>query len=290
MTLQDYFKKAKIEKFAIPHFNFSNFEIVKAIVLAAKETKAPVIIGVSESEEKYLTAYTAFNLVRSLKKEIGAEVFINADHHKSFEACKKCIDLGFDSVHFDGSELPFEKNIEITKRVVEYRNKIGSHIMIEGELGHIMGVSKILEEKIELKDEYLTKPEEVKKFIEATGVDRLAISVGNIHGVSVFGNPKLRFDLIESVNKIISNTYLVLHGGSGISDEDFKKAIDAGITNIHINTELRQAWRQGLETLLLKNSKESIPYTIGEKIVEQLKNFLITKIKIFGADNKVSLF
>lgn len=287
MTLKQYFNKAKTEKFAIPHFNFSNFELAKAILLASKETKAPVLIGISEGEEKYLTLSVSFNLVQHLKRELqGTAIFINADHHKSFESCKRCIDLGFDSVHFDGSEFSFDENVQIAKKLVEYKNKVNPEIMIEGELGYIAGSSKILQEKIELKEDFFTKPQEAQQFIKITGVDRLAISIGNIHGISVFGNPKLKFDLIETINRAVPNCYLVLHGGSGISDEDFIKAIDFGITNIHINTELRQIWRKELETILKENPKEVVPYIIGDKLIEQVKNFLIYKIKIFRADNK----
>lgn len=287
MILREYFKKAKIEKFAIPHFNFSNFEIVKAIVLASREAKTPVLIGVSEKEEEYLGVKTALNLVCSLKDELGAIVFINADHHKSFESCKRCIDLGFDSVHFDGSALPFEENIKITRQVVDYKNRVNPTIMIEGELGYIVGSSKVLEEKIELKDEFFTNPSQAKQFLETTGIDRLAISVGNIHGISVFGNPKLRFDLIKAINEVVAGTNLVLHGGSGISDDDFRKAIDLGITNIHLNTELRQAWRENLQMVLKENPAEMVPYIIGEPIVENIKKFLISKIKVFRANNKI---
>lgn len=279
-NLKYYFKKTKKQKSLIWHFNFSNFEILKAIALASKELNIPILVGVSEGEENYIGTKIAKKLIEGFTKEYKVKLFLNADHHKSFESCKKCIDAGFNSVHFDGSELSFEENLKITKKVVEYKNKVNPEIMIEGEIGYILGSSKILKEKIELKEQYLTSPELAERFVKETKVDRLAISVGNIHGIYIKGNPKLRFDLIEKINKKIGNkVYLVLHGGSGIKNSELKKAVKLGITNIHINTEIRKFWKDKLFELLKKEKEKIAPYKIQDPLVFALKNFIIKKIK-----------
>ncbi|TSC90545.1 MAG: fructose-bisphosphate aldolase, class II [Parcubacteria group bacterium Gr01-1014_2] len=214
------------------------------------------------------------------KSETNLAIFLNADHHKSFDSCSQALEAGYDTVLIDGSALPFEENIKTTHGVVDYAKSINLEITIEGELGYLRGESKI-QEIVEIKPEDFTKPEEAKEFVEKTGVDRLAVVFGNIHGVVSKQEEKLDFSLLEKINKTVPNVYLVLHGGSGLADEEFKKAIENGITNIHINTEVRVAYREGLDKTLKESPQETTPYKFLEGAVEEMKKVVEEKVKVF---------
>ncbi|MEK9147559.1 MAG: class II fructose-bisphosphate aldolase [Patescibacteria group bacterium] len=282
--LKDYLLKAKQNNWAVPHFNVANLEMIKAIVESSEELKAPVMIGMSESEREFIGLDQAESIIKDYKKA-GAVVFLNADHSKSFESCKRAIDKGFDSIHFDGSHVSLKENFEITKKVVKYAKKKNIDISIEGELGCMpTESSKIYNKKIEVKKEYFTKPKEARAFIETTGIDRLASVVGSIHGIAA-NNPHLDIDLIKRINIEVGNVSLVLHGGSGVLPLDIKNAIKAGISNIHISTELRIIYK---ESLIKSLSKDNIaPYAIMEPVIKDMKEFIKEKIKFFGANNKL---
>lgn len=219
-------------------------------------------------------------LTDSWKKETNIPIFLNADHHRSLESCKGAIKYGYDTVLIDASVLPFEKNIKVAHSVIDYAKSINPEITVEGELGYLRGESK-LQETVEIKPEDFTKPEEAKEFVEKTGADRLAVVFGNIHGVVSKQEEKLDFGLLKKINKAIPETFLVLHGGSGLADKEFKKAIENGITNIHINTEVRVAYRQGLDKKLKESPQETTPYKFLEGAVEEMKKVVEEKVKIF---------
>src|SRR3989344_8543580 len=189
-TLREYIKEAEEKKVAIGHFNVANLEMLWGTFNAARSLDLPIIIGVSESERNFIGLNQIIALVKSLREEYDYPIFLNADHHKSFEKVKEAIDAGFDAVIFDGVELSFDENIKITKQCVEYARKQNNGTLVEAELGFIGSGSDI---KDEIPDgaELKTKPEEAKKFVEETGIDLLAPSVGNIHGIIKTGNPKL---------------------------------------------------------------------------------------------------
>lgn len=289
MSLNDYLKIAKENKFAVPHFNFVSAEQLEAIVLGFKKVldfynlpydKYALMVGTSEGEAKFLGYSQARALVDSWKKETNIPIFLNADHHKSLEHCKEAIKHGYDTVLIDASTMSFEENIKTTHSVIDYAKSVNSDISVEGELGYLRGESK-LQETIEIRPEDFTKPEEVKEFVEKTGVDRIAIVFGNIHGIVSKQEEKLDFGLLEKINKAVSETFLVLHGGSGLADEEFKKAIENGITNIHINTEVRVAYREGLDKKLREFPGETTPYKFLEGAVEEMKKVVEEKVKIF---------
>ena len=289
MGLNDYLKIARENKFAVPHFNFASAEQLEAIVKGFKKVidfyslpydKYALMVGTSEGEAKFLGYGQARALVDSWKKETNIPIFLNADHHKSFDFCKKAISVGYDTVLIDASAMPFEKNIKTTHSVVDYGKSVNPEITIEGELGYLRGESK-LQETVEVKPEDFTKPEEAKEFSEKTGVDRLAVVFGNIHGVVTKQEEKLDFSVLRKISKAIPNTFLVLHGGSGLADDDFKKAIENGITNIHINTEVRVAYREGIEEEFKKEPAETTPYKFLEGAVEKMQEVVEEKVKIF---------
>lgn len=280
-------KKAQRGKYAVGQFNVSTDEQIKAIVEIAKDLKSPIIIGTSESERKFIGTNQAVALVRSWQEQTNLLIILNADHCKTFESTKEAVDAGYTAVHFDGSGLPFEENVKITKQVVDYAKSKNPDILVEGELGYLRGESAI-HEKVEIKPEDLTKPAQVKEFIEKTGINSLAIAIGNIHGVeSDMENPPLYLDKLEKIQKAVPNTVLVLHGGSGTPDKDIKKAIQLGITKININTEIRIAYKKGLEETIEEHPKEIKPYKILAPTIEAVKKVVEEKIKLFGSQGKV---
>jgi fructose-bisphosphate aldolase class II len=284
MELRDLLESIKNKNRALLHFNVATYEQFKAGIEATKETKIPLIIGVSEGERNYLGINYIEDLIYEAKEK-GINVFLNADHCKSIKSAKEAIDHKFDSVLFDGSELDFKQNILRTKEVVNYRNKISKTTLIEGEIGYLVGHSDI--EKIaELKEEYFTDPEVAEEFVNKTKIDLLAISVGNIHGIpdkikfkgKIYKKPKLDFQRIKLIKEKVKIP-LVLHGGSGLGRKDFILAIESGISIIHINTEFRILWKKEL----LKNLKQktNVPYKILDKVVEKLKRKIIYYQKLF---------
>ncbi len=285
-TLRYYFKKAQAEKWAIGQFNFSDFTQLKAIVKAAKELNSPVILGTSEGESIFFGLKEAVALRDVLRKRTGLPIFLNLDHGKSFDYLKQAIDAGYDMVHFDGSKLPLDENIKITKEVKKYAKWKG--VLVEGEVGKIgTDSSKIYSEKFEIKEEDLTKPDEAKKYLDKTGADLLAISMGNFHGIEISGvDPNLRLDVLENIKKVVGKTFLVLHGGSGTPENDIKEAIKMGIVKININTELRLAFSDSLRRTL-SDSDEIVPYKFLSEAGKSVHKVVEEKILLFGSQNKV---
>lgn len=268
MNLKDLILKANRDFEVIWHFNVSDFAMIKAIFQAAYEVKKPVIIGVSEGERKFFGTYQIKNIIDGFRKEYNFPIFLNADHCHSFESAKEAIDIGFDSIIFDGSKLDLAQNILETKKVVEYAKNKNPDILVEGELGFIGDHSSVLYDLpagVILDSKYFTKPEEALEFINKTGVDLFSPFVGNIHGIILNNNQILNssidINLIKEIKKI-TNHPLVLHGGSGINNDYFVQAVKSGINIIHISTELRIAWLNGLKKFLQNNNSEITPYKI----------------------------
>ncbi len=309
-TLRQIIQEAEKNKVAIGHFNVSDLAGLKGIFKAALEislsrrespegqfrnVEIPVIIGVSEGEAGFVGYRQAATLIKSLREEYNYPIFINADHTKSLEKIKEAVEAGFDAVMFDGSGLSFEENIKKTKEVVEYVKSISAsrrtEILVEAELGYLKGSSTLLAETIIIKEEDLAKPEEASQFVKETGVDLLAPAVGNIHGIlmrtnadltrTYAENPMLDIERIKEIKKAVGIP-LVLHGGSGIIDDDFLKAIDAGISIIHINTELRLAWREGMDKALKENPEEIAPYKLLPVVVEKIRKAAYNRLKLFN--------
>jgi fructose-bisphosphate aldolase, class II len=291
MILKEYLQKATKEHWAVGHFNIATLGQMRAVVEAAKEAKSPVMIGTSQGERSFIGLHQVVALIETFRKETKLPLFLNADHTKSFKACKEAVDAGYDSIHIDGSELAYEENKVVTKQVVEYAQEVAAResrkIMVEGELGYLRGSSKVQKQIIELKKEDYTDPGQAVEFVQSTGVGRLAIVIGNLHGVA-FNKPQLDFERIRDGRAQISQeTTLVLHGGSGMTPEDFKKSIKAGIANIHINTELRVAYHDALEDEFKEHPEEVVPYKYFSGAIEAMKEKVKEKLQIFGAYGKV---
>jgi len=258
MTLKQALKQAKKKGYALGQFNFSTLEQLRGILRAARKT--PVILGVSEGEIGYLGLEETVALVEIAKAKYNLNVFLNLDHGHNLKLIKKAVDYGFSAVHFDGSGLGLEKNIQYVKKVVQYAHKKG--VLVEGELDDI-------------KKGSLTSFDKAREFVFRTKVDSLAIAIGNVHGY--YRNVKLDFKRLKELNKL--NVFLVLHGGSGISKDQIRKAIKLGIAKVNNNTELRMAWKQGL-IKSLKN-KEIKPYKILPFVEKSVQNKVEEKINLF---------
>lgn len=284
-TLRDYIADAERRGVAIGHFNISNLEALHAVCAAAKELDLPVIIGVSEGEREFVGVHEAAALVRAYREKYNQPVFLNADHTYSVKGVKEAIDAGFDAVIFDGVKLSYEENVEATKECVRYARDSGRDILVEAELGNIGQSSKLLDEVPEgvaTDDKFLTIPEEAKRFVEETGVDLLAPAVGNMHGMLKGGvDPKLNIARIKEIREACG-VPLVLHGGSGTSDPDFQDAVKAGISIIHINTEIRVAFRKALEKSLAEQKDEIAPYKFLKPTVEAIQESVENRLKLFN--------
>ncbi|MBI5306418.1 class II fructose-bisphosphate aldolase [Candidatus Wolfebacteria bacterium] len=284
-TLKQIIKEAEQKKVAVGHFNISECVALKGIFKAAQELNLPVIIGLSEGEREFMGIKRAALMVKSLREEFNYPIFLNADHTHSFEKIKEAVEAGFDAVLFDAGKLPFEENIKKTKEVVEYVKSVNPDILIEAELGYIGASSTILKEipkDAAVNPEDLTKPEQAAQFVKETKIDLLAPAVGNIHGMFKNApNPNLNIERIAKIRKA-AGVPLVLHGGSGLRDEEFIKAINAGISIIHINTEIRLAWRVGMEKALAQNPEEITPYKILPLAIEEIKKTVENRLKLFS--------
>ncbi len=281
------FKKAREGHYAVGQFNVSTDEQLRAIVEVAQGLKSPIIIGTSEGERKFIGTYQAVSLVETWKKLTKLPIILNADHCKSFRSAKEAVDAGYSAVHFDGSALSLEKNIKLTKKVVNYARRKNPDIIIEGELGYLRGGSELHKKKTEIKLEDLTKPEEAKKLVKDTGIDTLAVVVGNMHGIEAsMKNPNLYLDRLDEIQKVASSTYLVLHGGSGTPEGDIKKAIKLGVIKININTELRIAYSNELRKTLKENPDTTKPYEILAPAMEAMKKVVEYKINLFGSKDR----
>jgi fructose-bisphosphate aldolase, class II len=285
MQLRNQLEEAQSNGVAVGHFNISDWILLKAVYAAAQELKVPVIVGASEGERAFLGVAQIAALVRSLREEQGVPIFLNADHTHSLESAMAAAKAGFDSIVYDLSALPFAENVKQTRQAVEALKSVNPAILVEGEIGNI-GTGSEIHESAPDQPKDLTTPEEAKQFVESTGVDILAPAVGNTHGMlqtMVQGSVRKRLDLkrIREIKRA-SKSLLTLHGGSGTEDHDLEDAIAAGINIIHINTELRVAWRRGLEEAFAKNPREVVPYKLLPIAEESVKEVVLARLRLFN--------
>ncbi len=281
MNLKDYFKKAQKGKWALGQFNFSTLEQLRGILKAGKSLNSPLILGTSEGESRFLGLAEIVALSAIKSNAYGIPFFLNLDHGKDLDWIKRAVDLGYHCVHFDGSGLSFEKNIEKTKEVVSYAHKKG--VLAEGELGKITGSSVVSKGKAVIKEKDLTSPKQVEEFVERTGVDSLAVAIGNIHGVFE-KMPELNIDLLKKIREK-TDVFLVLHGASGLSSSDVRKAVKEGMVKVNNNTELRVAWKESLKGSL--RSGEAKPYNILPSVEEAVQKKVEEKIKLLDSKGKI---
>jgi fructose-bisphosphate aldolase class II len=290
-TLRAVLQDAQAKGDAVGHFNVSDLILLKAVLSAARELDVPVMVGLSEGERAFVGTREIAAVVKSVREEFDFPIFLNADHTHSLAKGIEAAKAGFDSIVFDLSALPFEENVRQTKQAVEALKSINPSMLVEGEIGDIGTGSEIHDSSPDLT-KGLSSPGEATQFVESTGVDILAPAVGNMHGMlrsMVKGETKKRLD-IERIAKIkqASGVFLTLHGGSGTDDDDLRKAIAAGINIVHINTELRVAWRRGLEQGLAKMPDEVVPYKIFPPAVEAVKQVVLSRLRLFNGKRRAA--
>lgn len=282
----DTILQAKSDGHAIAHFNISNLDQARAIAQVAEELKQPVIIGVSEGEREYIGVAMARTLIDELNQEYSVPIFLNADHTYSLEKVMEVVEAGYDSVIVDGAKLPYEENVALVKTCVDYvrayEAKTGKRVLVEAELGYIGQSSSLNTELPEgVTEANITTVDQARDFVLRTGVDMFAPAIGNIHGMLVDApEPKLHIDRLREITAIV-DIPLVLHGASGNTDEDLNAAIDAGIAIIHINTEIRKAFRDGEMNYLEEHPQEVAPYKFGKEGQEEMKKVVRAKMQLY---------
>jgi fructose-bisphosphate aldolase class II len=285
LTLGEVLNNARSRQVAIGHFNISDLVALKAVTEAARELKMPVLVGTSEGERSFLGVREIAAVVASLRERLHHPIFLNADHTHSLEGAVEAATAGFDMICFDASTMPLETNIDLTRQAVEAVKSINPRIVVEGELGNIGSGSEI-HDKVPESSRLLTGVEDAKHFVEATRIDVLAPAVGNMHGLvkaMIDGSLKKHLD-IGRIGEIASATRvpLTLHGGSGTDNDDFRRAILAGVTIIHINTEIRLAWRRGLEAALAESPDEVVPYRIYARSLKEMQIVASDRLRLFN--------
>jgi fructose-bisphosphate aldolase class II len=283
--LRGVLSEAQAKRSAVGHFNVSDIAILKAVTSAARDMKTAVIVGASEGERTYLGTRQIAAVIHSLRGEIDVPIFLNADHTHSLASALEAAKAGFDSIVFDISSLPFEENVKQTRQAVQALKDINPAILIEGEIGDI-GTGSEIHETASVTDGALTTADEARQFVQATGVDALAPAIGNRHGMSrsmVEGASHKHLNLARIAEiKAAAGCFLTLHGGSGTGDTDFVGAIRAGINIIHVNTELRVAWRRGLEKGLAADSSEVVPYKILPQAIAAVEDVVKSRLRLFS--------
>jgi fructose-bisphosphate aldolase class II len=278
-TLKEYIAEAGEKKIAVGHFNISDSEGFKAVVESARDLGVPVIVGVSEGERDFIGVNEVKAMI-DVERLKGLPVFLNADHTYSVAKVKEAVDAQFDAVIIDGAKLPFDENVKMVKEAVTYARAENPNIIVEAELGFIGQSSRIIDKVPDgVSIETETKPEDAERFVLETGIDMFAPSVGNIHGMVKTGEPKLNIELIKAIAERVKIP-LVLHGASGNSDEDIVAAINAGISVVHINTEIRVAYKEGVEIGVKLD--EVAPYKFMAEGVEDMKKVITAKLKLFN--------
>ena len=287
-TLREVLEDADARHVAVGHFNISDLGALKAIFAGAQSLQLPVLIGVSEGEREFIGVKQAVALIKSLRETYDYPIFLNADHTHTLDKAIEAAEAGFDEIIFDNSSFPMEQNIASTKDAVAAIRAINPNIIIEGEIGYIGSNSEIIEVRPEASLTMST-PEEALKFVNETGVDVLAPAVGNMHGLlksMVTGetHKKLNIELIGQLKAALAATntkFMTLHGGSGTEDADFTAAAKAGMTIIHVSSELRLAWRRGVEEGL-KDPNEIAPYKLVAPSVVGIQKIVVDRLKLFN--------
>lgn len=289
VNLKEMLADAREKKYAIPAFDVCNSDMIRAIVEVCEEEKSPAILMCLKPDLEGNGLKLLAASAKAMAEQVSVPVCLHLDHSTSLEDIKRAIDAGFSSVMYDGSTLPFEKNAANTKEVTDYAHSRG--VTVEAELGHVCDAvagsgSSIKDAVEENPEDSLTDVDEVAKFIEITQVDALAVAVGTAHGVYK-STPVLRFDRLAEINKV-SNSPLVLHGGSGTPDPDVQKAISLGITKINVFSEVLYGMNTGLRDKL--NSIENMSMWsvfVYEDAVKNMKEVVRNKIRVFGSNNRV---
>ena len=282
-TLLEALRQADTDKIAVGHFNVSDLVTLYGVVEASRQQGLPVVVGVSEAERRFIGVQQLVAIVKSLRDRGGPPIFLNADHTHSLSGAIEAAKAGFDWVVCDFSALPFDDNLRQTKEAVVALKALRPDILVEGEIGDIGSGSQIHDSA---PHRPLTTPDEALRFVEETAIDTLAPAVGNMHGVlksMLSGDARKHLD-IERIRAIKERTriFMTLHGGSDTADADLRGAIAAGMTVVHINTEVRLAWRHGIEEALAEKAEEIAPYTLLAPAVEAVKRVVGARLALFS--------
>lgn len=284
-SLKQTIASAKEGKYALGHFNFSTMDNLHAVISGAISVDVPAVVGLSEGERDFFGIEEAVATIKAVRERTNYPIFLNADHTYSFERVKEVIDAGFDSVIFDGTELESAENIRITKQCVDYAHAQSREVLVEAEIGYIGKSSKMLDS---IPDDAATTLDdmpsvaEIQNFVAQTGVDLIAPAVGNIHGMLKNApNPRLAIDHIRDISTNVAAP-IVLHGGSGIADDDFRQAIQAGVAMVHINTEMRKAWKEVLVSTLAQDPDEVAPYKMMRPSQKAVQAVVEGRLRLFA--------
>lgn len=280
VPMSDFLPRARNERFAVGQFNINNLEFTQAIAAAGMEEKSPLIFGVSEGAMRYIGLDYVVAIAETAAKQSRLPIALHLDHGSSFEVVMQCIQAGFSSVMFDGSQYPLEENIRLTQEVVKAAHAVG--VSVEGELGTISGVEDDI--SVDESEAALAKPEEAIRFYEETNVDALAIAVGTAHGMYK-GEPHIHFDILAEVSQHVEAP-LVLHGGSGVSDEAIQRAISLGVAKINVNTESQVACTETVRKVLASDEAMIDPRKYLGPARESIKEVVRDKIQLFGSFDK----
>lgn len=306
VTSKEMFKKAYEGGYAIGAFNVNNMEIIQGITEAAMEERAPLILQVSAGARRYAKHTYLVKLVEAALEETDLPIVLHLDHGEDFEICKACIDGGFTSVMIDGSKHDFEENIRLTKQVVDYAHERG--VVVEGELGRLAGIEDDI--NVSEDDAIYTDPDQVQEFVERTGVDSLAIAIGTSHGAYKFkGEPKLRFDILEEIQRRLPGFPIVLHGASsvvpefvdtinkyggnlpgaqGVPEDMLRKAASMAVCKINIDSDLRLAMTASIRKHFAENPGDFDPRQYLKPAREAIKQLVKHKIRnVLGCNNKI---
>ncbi|HKM01681.1 MAG TPA: class II fructose-1,6-bisphosphate aldolase [Sedimentibacter sp.] len=305
VTSKEMFKKAYEGNYAVGAFNVNNMEIIQGIVDAAKQENAPLILQVSAGARKYANPIYLRKLVEAAIEDTGLDICLHLDHGEDFEICKQCVDDGFTSVMIDGSKYPFEENVALTKRVVEYAHSKG--VVVEAELGKLAGVEDSI--NVSAKDATYTDPDQAYEFVKRTGVDSLAIAIGTSHGAYKFkGDPSLDFERLETICKLLPDFPIVLHGSSsvprefvdlcnkyggqipgaaGVPEEMLRRAAQMGVCKINIDTDLRLALTACIRQYFVEHPSEFDPRKYLGPGRTAIKDMVAHKMRdVLGCSNK----
>ena len=280
VPVRDLLFEAQKGGYAVGAFNCNNMEIVQAIVRAAQAEQSPVIIQASQGAIKYAGLEYISALGRLAAEQAAVPVALHLDHGTSFEQAIQCIREGFSSVMIDGSKLPFEENMALTGAVVRVARAVG--VSVEGELGKIGGTEDDI--VVSQREAQLTDPGQAKAFVERTGVDALAVAVGTAHGVYQ-GKPELDFERLKKIAQMV-NIPIVLHGSSGVPEEDIKRAIQYGVRKVNIDTDVRAAFMEGVKGILAESPEEIDPRKVLGPARERMEEEIRSKMRIFGSSGK----
>lgn len=280
VPMADILKKANEESYAVGGFNINNLEFLQGIIWAAEETNSPLILQTSEGALKYIGMEYVVGMVGAAVKNTTVPVALHLDHGSSFETIMKCIRNGYSSVMIDGSHYPFEENIELSRKVVEAAHAVG--VSVEAELGQLGGVEDDI--SVDEEDATFTDPEQAVEFVEKTGVDALAIAIGTAHGV-YSGDPKLDFERLKSIKEKIKIP-VVLHGASGVSETDVKKAVSLGVNKVNINTDFQQVFNAKIREIFSADPDVYDPRKFCGPGRDAIKKEVINKIELLGSKGK----